>query len=105
MKLSEIYLKAAEIVQNDQQVFACPAIADVCFYGIVDFEARDAARKEAKDKFAEMFEPEDKGIDDGWFSKFVVSAAGRIKRPTQQQKDHRITSLLMMAAIAESEGN
>lgn len=87
MKLSDVFLGAAKRVDRYQNVYGCDAIT----------ECTTSSCSEAHEMFDQYFNPlPDNPERDPWFS-------GWGKR-TAEERQHCVTSLLMMAAIAESEG-
>lgn len=116
-KRSGVYRKAAEVIQRDleseHELFrdgCCGAFYDVLmlarvkvFKGKSPFSAPKSARDNYDDvffavnsaevTFAEMFRPENYKLY--WFGRDF----------TKEQQEHRITALLLMADIAESEGD
>lgn len=87
MKLSEIFERAAQLVNDDEVSFCCIAI-DRFFSYFTD------EHYEAKERFEALFYEGQRDIDGGWF--------GGIRHPQNQRA--RVLALLFAAAIARSEG-
>jgi len=96
MKLSEIYLKAAKRVDRYRNTFGCDAIQVV----VRKAGGNSCDFKRARNRFAEYFDPKPTSRDylRAWFSRLMAIR-------TAEERQHCVTSLLMMAAIAESEGD
>jgi len=100
MKLSDVFLGAAERIEARENNYACTAIQDFCLKNIPGRGEANETEKRATEAFAALFKPKGTAERDGWFSPLTLHA-----EPTQAQKEHRLTALCLMAAIAESEGD
>lgn len=80
---AEIYLKAAELVALEWERFACLAVDEAS--GCVDGEYTKA--------FERLFQPENAEPTNAWFGHDEV----------QENRDARVTALLLMAEIVEAE--
>lgn len=115
-KHSEIYRKAAELLQYDMEIERYELTGCCSAFDAIEAEAwdkvlylpaytseRESAIQrayalgdmldEAQLKFAEMFQPQLSGVY--WFGQNF----------NKKEQEHRITALLLMADIAKSEGN
>jgi hypothetical protein len=103
MKLSEIYRKAAELVERgvvrDSPQGACSAIADAMYPRLARHDAYEKARHSAAiSTFITTFHPSDDGAGHGLY----WGAGWGDTR--EEQTAGRVVALCFMAAIAESEG-
>lgn len=85
MKRSAVYQRAAWLIEKNYERFACNAI--------VEAKGRHFDTP-AEREFAEYFKPLNRSIDRPWFGQPSI----------EQNRDHRVIALCLMAAIAESEG-
>jgi hypothetical protein len=89
MKMSELFLKAAERVEDGLNSFACHAIRDAVPFGFLD-----SLNQQAQDFFAEHFKPKHYTRGQSWFGPGWM----------QENRDRRVVALTLAAAIAEKQG-
>ena len=93
MKPSEIYLRAAEIIENDESEFACNAIA-IAVLG-VGYLLHERNELPEVVRFTELFKPTDAYLI-GWGNQWSPDNDMR-------QKACRVQALCLMSAIAKWE--
>lgn len=94
MKPSQVFRKSAQRIENGRNSFSCVAIGYVAWDSQTKTTENFDLESTCKKMFTEYFKPEGTQDDVQWFG----------DECTPEEQEHRVTSLLLMAEIAESEG-
>lgn len=96
MKLSEVYRRAAKLIEDREEIYSCCAV-DAVVMGTFNVAAHTAQAK----KYAEFF-GRDLPVAPGWND--TADSMTRLQTAIDHDRDIRVLLLCFMAAIMESEG-